>query len=143
MIKMENLIKKPISYSAIVLDDISYKTLKSMFEKEMPDGWVWIGHHMTIKLGELGKEWKYLVGEKRKIYAYNKGIDDKAFAVKIDVPQQIERMMDGPKFPHITLAVNRVGGGKPVDSNKIKLWTRDGFENNPLELTGTIQEIPK
>lgn len=129
-----------ISYSAIVLDPASMSELKKEFESLMPDGWEWIGHHVTIKLGELNKE------DKQRLKAFAVAIpiafgkSDKAMAVKVNVSESIRNIMVGPAFPHITLAVNRAGGGKPVDSNRIIDWTP--MEKH-LPLSGTIQEIPK
>ena len=42
-----------ISYSAVVLNGESANRLKSEFSKLVPDDYEWIGHHMTINLGEL------------------------------------------------------------------------------------------
>lgn len=42
------------------------------------------------------------------------------------------------KIPHITIAVNVAGGGKPVMSNNITDWQ----PMNPVSLKGTVSEVP-
>ena len=48
--------QKNVSYTAVVLDDKSRESLRKEFNSwggAFPDGWEWIAHHMTIKLGAL------------------------------------------------------------------------------------------
>jgi hypothetical protein len=44
---------------------------------------------------------------------------------------------NNPK-PHITIAVNRQGGGKPMMSNKLTNWTKLRI---PLSLSGKVTEV--
>jgi len=140
MIQLKTLLKENvISYSAIVLDQSSMVELSKTFEHLMPEGWEWVGHHITIKLGALDEVNKAFLGKPQTATVIQYGLSDKAFAVKVNVVQEIKNIMVGPSFPHVTLAVNRSGGGKPVDSNKITKWT-----DCPLmDVTGTVKEIPK
>jgi hypothetical protein len=58
-------------------------------------------------------------------------------AVKIAAPTFNKRHIS---FPHITVAVNREGGGKPFHSNKIP---EENFK--PLSgiiLNGVVEEVP-
>jgi hypothetical protein len=41
------------------------------------------------------------------------------------------------KNPHITIAVNRANGGKPVMSNAIANW----HDMAPFKISGTVQEL--
>lgn len=59
------LFMSKISYTAVVLDANSSDLLKKEFMKLMPQGWEWIGHHMTITLGALSEPLRSdLVGKK-------------------------------------------------------------------------------
>jgi len=62
------------------------------------------------------------------------GQDDKVMAagVNTNVPSKNQ-------IKHITIAVNRAGGGKPFHSNKLENWT----PTQPIELHGTIAEVGK
>jgi len=42
------------------------------------------------------------------------------------------------KIPHVTVAVNIVGGGKPVMSNDIKDWRA---LETPIKLVGEVKEL--
>ena len=101
----------------------------------IPKGWKFIGHHFTIKLGELNDEQKksYRIGETVTLVCTKAGRTDKALALKVD---NQTRLMDGT--PHITVAVNEANGGKPKHSNDIALFYEPIGE---LTLTGTIQEV--
>jgi len=125
--------EKKILYSAIVLDDSSRSKILSAVA--IPDGWKFIGHHFTIKLGELNDEEKksYRIGESVTLICTKAGRTNKALALKVD---NQTRFMDGT--PHITVAVNVTAGGKPKDSNNIALFYEPV---DKLILTGTIQEI--
>lgn len=56
-------------------------------------------------------------GKMFRVFAYEYGVSDKAFAVKLetDIPCANE-------IKHITVMTNPDNGGKPVDSNNIKDW---------------------
>lgn len=125
-------VERKISYSGVVLDEESRNKLLKLFN--IPEGWDVIAHHMTIKLGELDD--KSLIGKKIRMKVTKVGKNDKVMAVMVE-PEGIKSIN---KVPHITLAVNRKAGGKPVMSNKIKKWA--GIKNNNLYITGTVEEIP-
>jgi hypothetical protein len=133
-----------ISYSAVVLDEESASTLKREFIDKVPSGWEWIGHHMTIKMGELPDNLKPQLGQEVDLLVVELGIDERAMAVKV-----ADQGLSTNPVPHITLAVNRAGGGKPFHSNKIPSM---GGEDEPhrwppvenrFKISGTIQEIPQ
>lgn len=125
-----------ISYSAVVLDSESANRLKSEFSKFVPDGYEWIGHHMTINMGELKPDMKQHLGKKVDLVVNALGADERVVAVGIGDGGDLSNN----KLPHITIGVNRAGGGKPVHSSEIKNWKP---VSNRLRLTGTIEEIPR
>jgi hypothetical protein len=124
-----------ISYSAVILDKASREYLINKFVSSKYDGWekIELMHH-TIKLGELPEDKKNRIGHTVFITATHVGSSDKALAVKIN------QFFPETKLPHITIAVNRDGGGKPKDSNKITEWEE---LKKPIVLTGEIQEVPQ
>lgn len=126
---------KRVSYSAVVLDDQSRTKLIQVFTPMIPEGWEVVAHHMTIKLGELPEESqeKYdLVDDKIvSLNVIDYAINSLVFAVGVE-----GYTSKNPK-PHITIAVNRNAGGKPVMSNKLTDWKPLGF---PMILTGKVSE---
>ena len=125
---------KNISYSAVVLDEESANRLKWEYGDKMPDGWEWIGHHMTIQMGELTKDRKQYLGQEIDLIVNTIGIDQRVLAVGVD-----DMGLSDNTIPHITLAVNRKGGGKPFHSNQLKDWQK---VPNRVSLTGYVEEIP-
>ena len=126
-----------ISYSGVVLDPASKQKLLDL---EIPEGWEPVAHHMTITMGPLkGKKdfsESYPPGTKITLPVVAVGMDDKAMAVKVDPPAEIS---DKISFPHITVAVNRTGGGKPFHSNKIP---QENFEPlTGISLEGVVEEV--
>lgn len=125
--------KSKISYSAVVLTAASKQRLLSLLSSMIPDDWEKIAHHMTICMGQLPEDLKNKIGEKVQLSVNGVGMSDKALAVRVLGFQSKN------KIPHITVAINRKNGAKPVDSNKIEQWVDFGGE---LYLTGTVEEVP-
>jgi len=123
-----------ILYSAVVLDDKSRTALIQQFASMLPEGWKTIAHHMTIVFGK-GIEDKSELGKEVVLSVVALGASDKALAVKVDGYPTTN------KIPHVTVAVNAAGGGKPFDSNKITDWgnTELGFD---MKLYGVVTDIP-
>ena len=124
-----------ISYSAVVLDKKEQDLLFNKFKTLIPDGWEYIGHHMTIKLGELPEKLKSLNGKIITLKIKGIGLSDRAMALMVDDSESISER----PIPHITIAINKNNGAKPKDSNDIKEWKDLKF---PFSVTGTIMEIP-
>jgi len=122
-------------YTAIVLDEESRKRLINRFIHLVPAGWDVIAHHMTINMGPIGKgpADPSLLGTPAELTVVSVAADDKVLAVGVtsDVPSKNER-------PHVTVAVNRAGGGKPFMSNNLKDWE---LLTDPFDLFGTVQEV--
>jgi hypothetical protein len=116
-------------YSAVVLDNKSNAKLLEMIP--VPEGWEKIAHHMTITMG--GLENKELIGERINMRVTEMAGNDKVIAVKVetDVPSKNE-------IKHITVAVNRDAGGKPVMSNSLDNWRQI---KTPFFISGVIEEI--
>ena len=143
---MENFRKflneQNISYSGVVLDDESRQKLLDL---PIPEGWEPVAHHMTITLGPLvHKKGKhdfseaYSLGQGIELPVISVGQDERAMAVKVAAPAEISKKIS---FPHITVAVNRQGGGKPFHSNKIP---EENFESlDGLTLRGIVEEVPQ
>lgn len=127
---------KNISYSGVVLDEKSRKKLIKVFWYLIPPDFEVIAHHMTIKTGGLedGSEEKQDMEDQKEIVlnVMDYAIDDKVLAIGVEGYNSLNEK------PHITIAVNRKAGGKPVMSNNLTSWKPLGF---PLKLTGKITEI--
>jgi hypothetical protein len=100
--------------------------------KEIPNHWERIAHHMTINMGGPGDgPANHMLGETVEITVVSFAKDAKVMAVGVETacPSTNERK-------HVTVAVNRMGGGKPFHSNKLDNW-------EPVEhfkLTGKVME---
>jgi hypothetical protein len=121
-----------ISYSAVVLNDSSRQRLIRRFENVIPEGWEIVAHHMTINMGELHQEDKDKIGMIVDLNVEDFAMDDKVIAVGVSGFESQNAK------PHITLAVNRTAGGKPMMSNKLTDWTKI---RRPLLITGTVTEV--
>jgi tRNA nucleotidyltransferase/poly(A) polymerase len=120
-----------VSYTGVFLDKDSRAVLEKEFKSQVPDGWEWIAHHMTITLGEMVD--KSELGKQVALNVVSFGKDDKVMAIGVKgYPSKNEK-------PHITLAVNRAEGGKPYMSNLIKEWVPYSIG---AILTGVVSEYP-
>ena len=120
-------------YTAIVLDKDSRNRLLQMFS-HLPQEWELICHHMTINMGPSSKgPASGRVGEEINFIAKEIAEDDKVIAIGLqnDLPTI-------NKKPHVTIAVNRSAGGKPVMSNNLTNWQQ---LPTPIYLSGTIEEV--
>jgi len=121
-----------VRYSAVVLDEKSHSKLLGFAGSYIPNGWETIAHHMTINNGEIKPQYEKYLGMTVILKVVGIGFSDKAIAVKVDgFPTE-------NKIPHITVAVNRKAGGKPVMSNQITNWQPIQFS---LQLTGKVEEV--
>lgn len=128
--------KRYVLYSAVVLDEKSREKLIKYFSPSIPNGFEIIAHHMTINLGELKVENKQYLGQNIRLEIKSFAQDDKVVAIGCSVSNA--NLIISNKTPHITLAVNRSNGGKPVMSNNLTNW--EEFKR-PMFLTGRIEEI--
>jgi hypothetical protein len=127
--KLDENESQNIKYSAVVLDDDSRDKLLSNFK--IPADWETIAHHMTIKMGGLTD--KALIGKEFNLQVTHIAHNDMVMAVMVDT--------DAPSMnviKHITLAVNRVAGGKPVMSNRLSNWEPVDM---PFVIKGVVTEV--
>jgi tRNA nucleotidyltransferase/poly(A) polymerase len=129
-LKLMNENKKKVSYSGVILNEESRKLLKKYIP--YPKDWEFIGHHMTINMGPLKEEYTPLLGQSFDLLVTHIGRTDKVVAVKVESEIKTQN-----KTPHITIAVDRVNGGKPVMSNDITDWV----PVFPFEVEGKVEEI--
>jgi hypothetical protein len=121
-----------ISYSAVVLDEKSRSRLIERFKSVIPPEFEIIAHHMTINLGELDPEFQRFLGMPVRLSVDDIAMDDKVIAVGVSGFESKNEK------PHITLAVNRGNGGKPMMSNKLTDWEK---LKRPLLITGKVTEV--
>lgn len=124
--------KYKILYSGIVLDDNSRNMIYKLFKKFIPSDWEFIGHHMTINLGELNSENKKNINKRVDLTVNSIAWDDKVIALGVDGYNVTN------KHPHVTLAVNRHNGGSPKMSNDLKIWNK---LKNKIKISGIVEEI--
>jgi len=132
-------------YSAIVLDEKSHLKLVDWANDNIKvggvklpilvqrEGWEMVCHHMTIKFPGTPEFVKPYIDSVQKLEVISVSVSDKVIAVRV-VGFHSEN-----KIPHITIAVNVKGGGKPAMSNQLKSWTS---VIPVVKLTGIVKEIP-
>jgi len=128
--------KKAVRYSAVVLDSGSHQALLELPEVAnlLTDQHEIVAHHMTIKMGSLkGTQYESTLGDAQCLTASHVGSLGEGVVVAVKVDGATDN-----KTPHVTIAVDRSRGGKPVMSNQIVNWTP---LSNPLKLYGTVQEL--
>lgn len=115
-------------YHGVILDDTSRSKILQTIK--VPQGWEPIADHMTIGLGPSMD--KTILGKQVELSCVSLANDDKAMALTVttDVPSC-------NAVKHITVAVNREAGGKPVHSRNLTNYQRI----TPFTVSGTIQEV--
>lgn len=130
-----------VLYCALVLDKESSSTLMEMAQLIIPQIWPKANiqyqcHHTTLVFKPAPDDailsWaKQNEGQEFPIAVTSCGYSDKALAVGISV-----KAPSANRIKHITLAVNKSNGGKPVDSNSIQDWT--DISDKMISLTGLV-----
>ena len=95
--------------------------------------WETIAHHVTLNMGP----WKgdpSMVGQYFDLTVTGFAMDDMVMAVEVALPSGLKSKNANP---HITVAVDREAGGKPVMSNKLD-WSKTQALSLPLR--GQLQE---
>ena len=118
-----------MSYTALVLDPLSQIALADRLG--VSAGWEQKCHHMTLHMGAHDADRDPPLGSRFEVLAHRAGGNGLVTAVRVKTDLKTCNY-----FPHITVAVNKAEGGKPVMSNHVKSW----HNITPLELTGTVQE---
>ena len=140
-----------IAYTGIVLSTESRIKLMKHFADEISKDWEVISHHMTICLGSLSsskKQKKILLAESWKSFCKEDYCELAVVAVRrsgtvvaVEIGNVSMEMLMGPKYPHITVAVDRLAGAKPFHSNFIGEEKRT-LLSEPLILSGFLKEVP-
>ena len=123
-------------YSAVVLDTPSHEKLVKWLHEKFTivkrDNWEVVAHHMTIQMGELPSYLKDDIETTHTLEVTGYASDSSVIAVRVS------GYFTKNKIPHITLAVNRKGGGKPVMSNDLTNWQQI---LKPFSIKGTVKEL--
>lgn len=123
-------------YSAVILDEKSHDKLVKWATEKFPiikaERWEVVAHHMTIKMGELPSYLKDDIDSTQVLEATGYAYNDKVIAVRVS------GYFTSNDIPHVTIAVNRANGGKPVMSNKLTNWQP---LVKPISLRGTVTEV--
>ena len=130
----EEEMNRKVLYTAVVLDDKSRAALLSRLGNMIPETWETIAHHMTMNLGPIAPEYVKFLGMTVVLNATEFAMDDKVMAVGVEMDSYLTKNAK----PHVTLAVNRANGGKPMMSNKLTEWQK---LSEPLILTGKVTEV--
>lgn len=117
-------------YVAAVLTPESKRTLLNSIQGRIPEGWETIAHHSTIRMGKAVPE--DYVGDSAWMLVTHYAINERVLAVKLYTDFATIN-----KVPHITIAVNRAIGAKPVESNGLENWIPVPEQ---IELMGIIQQ---
>jgi hypothetical protein len=121
-----------VAYSAVVLDEKSRQRLIERFKSLIPEGYEIIAHHMTINMGEINPELEKFLGIPVRLSVNDFAMDDKVIAVGVNGFESQNAK------PHITLAVNKSTGGRPIMSNNLTDWKK---LKRPLLITGKVTEV--
>ncbi len=106
-----------------------------MFQDKIPNNWEKIAHHMTINMnsiqdGPLANT--PINNELVDLIATDYDMDERVLAVKVSTEAHSTNTTK-----HITVAVNRLAGGKPFHSNQLMNWKN----MSPVHLKGRIEEV--
>jgi len=121
-------------YSAVVLDSASHVKLIHWLGVKFPPlnkDWEFIAPHMTIAMGGLPASMIRDLGSIQELEVNGFGFNNQVIAVRVS------GYFTTNKNPHVTIAVNRANGGKPVMSNAIANW----HDMAPFKISGTVQEL--
>ena len=133
----EQIKKKNVSYTALVLTRQGHNELISKMANEFPiDEWEKVAHHVTLNMGS----WKgdpNLIGKEYTIEAVSFAKDGLVIACGVKMN---DTGLPSKANPHITIAVNRAAGGKPAMSNNLD-WTMETLLDSPIILTATLLEV--
>ncbi len=126
---------RTISYTGIVLTKADSDNLVSALKEKIPKGWEIVAHHATVNMGSFKGD-RNLLNSEKTLTVNSFAIDNKVCAVSVSMPPEIPSKNINP---HITIAVNRVEGGKPFDSNKLD-WAK-AEQIQSMKLDGKLVEV--
>lgn len=121
-------------YTAVVLTEQSRNQLLQELQGLIPDGYDIVAHHMTICMADAqSMQLQERLGEEVELQIIEYDLDQRVVAVKVQTEIPSKNVVK-----HITVAVNKKEGGKPVHSNQLSNWRKLSTE---LAVRGYIQEI--
>ena len=129
---------KGITYTALVLDETSRNRLMHL----VPTGWKPYCHHLTLIAPTVQKGRRlpeYYLNQQAIITVDKIVVDDKVMAAVVNPMRSDSLPIDGPAFPHVTIATNASAGGKPYMSNNLDVSRARII--NPIILSGVIREL--
>ena len=127
-----------IRYTALVLDEASRQTLMNF----VPAGWKPYCHHMTLiaPTAQKGRRLpEYYLNQEATITVDKLIADNLVMAAVVNPVLSDSLPIDGPAFPHVTIATNTFNGGKPFMSNNLDVSSARKI--NPIVLSGVIREL--
>lgn len=126
------------NYYAVVLDDASQSLLKHSYD--LPNGWVWCGHHMTIVVGNKYRDRYDLidycdasVGQEITLVVDGYAETDRVKAIRV---RSIPEVPTQNAVSHITLCHSTES--KPRESNDVSTWQEAEYQ---LMLNGKISAV--
>ena len=110
-------------FTAINLEDNSQKKLEGLIP-ELLSTWEVQCHHVTLHMGEPFTEEEQLMSKDICVTIDAIAQDNKVCAVRVKemTTEDGKTVTSHNKTPHVTLCVNRSGGGKPKHSNELRGW---------------------
>jgi len=129
-----------MAYTAIVLSPESQERLLGAF-RDLLRGrtdWVTLAHHVTLHMGSPTPEEAPMIGSEIALTADAVAGNDLVLAVRVVPWFGHKDIKSKNPIPHITLAVNKAAGGKPVMSNHLKNWEP---LTEPIFLKGSFEKV--
>jgi hypothetical protein len=122
-----------VAYVGVVLDRESIDSLQRVAsaKADLKGGWELTAHHCTIRMGAPKGELVDRLGERITMRTVRLAWDGMVAAVEVEMPPMPESKVG---VPHVTVAVNRAAGGRPVLSNAL-LSSPDPVGQTPVDLT--------
>jgi len=129
-----------IEYTAFILD----ASVRDALLEYAPPGWTPKAHHMTLisppeQKRRLPLHWLDFSDDAGRMSVVAIARNDKVVTGLVDMGG-LPIPMNGPAFPHITIAVNP-DGGEAVMSNYFELWDFETIESGSIQLKGYIEEV--
>lgn len=129
-----------MTYIAAVLTEDSRNILIEKFEHWATGDFEIIAHHCTMYMGAIKNKDRHLLGVQVQIQIFSVAQNDKVMALGV-IPIGFD---SDNKYPHITFAVNRKAGGKPVMSNQLMVDQSKSDAINtisPFILNAVVKEL--
>ena len=128
-----------VSYTAVILDEQSVRALLQSLAPILENlDWEIVAHHVTINMKSLDVKLNdpKILGQTILMKATTLGIDELVCAVGVEMDVNSDR------FKHITVAVNRKEGGRPMLSKAITNWRPlSEYGIRDINLSGVVQEV--